>query len=62
VIVVFTDFGPGPYTGQMLAALAREAPGEPAIELMSDAPRFGPRPAAALGLAIGDTLTVVTGR
>ena len=39
MIVLFTDFGPaGPYVGQVKAALARYAPGVPAIDLLSDAP------------------------
>ncbi len=48
MIVIFTDFGPGPYTAQMRAVLARDAPSERVIELMDDAPRFSPRPAAYL--------------
>jgi len=39
VIALFTDFGlDGPYTGQMKAALAREAPAIPVIDLLADAP------------------------
>ncbi len=49
MIVLFTDFGPtGPYTGQMVAALLREAPEARVVELMSDAPTFNPRAAAYL--------------
>lgn len=49
MIVLFTDFGPaGPYVGQMLAVLHRDAPGIPAIELFSDAPAFDPQAAAYL--------------
>ena len=41
MIVLFTDFGlTGPYTGQMKAVLAREAPGEAVIDLFADAPAF----------------------
>jgi S-adenosylmethionine hydrolase len=36
---LFTDFGlEGPYTGQMKAVLAREAPSVPVIDLLADAP------------------------
>ena len=39
MIVLFTDFGlHGPYTGQMKAVLAREAPAIPVIDLLADAP------------------------
>ena len=49
MIVLFTDFGPGgPYTGQMKAVLAREAPGRPAIDLADDLPACDPEPAAYL--------------
>ena len=49
MIVLFTDFGPGgPYTGQMKAALAREAPGIPVIDLADDLPACDPEPAAYL--------------
>lgn len=49
MIVLFTDFGPtGPYTGQMVTALLREAPDARVVELMSDAPTFNPRAAAYL--------------
>lgn len=38
MIALFTDFGlEGPYTGQMKAVLARDAPGVPAIDLFADA-------------------------
>jgi S-adenosylmethionine hydrolase len=52
MIVLFTDFGPGPYTGQMRAVLARDAPGIEVIELMSDAPSFAPRASAYLLAAL----------
>ena len=49
MIVLFTDFGPGgPYTGQMKAVLAREAPGIPVIELADDLAPCEPTPAAYL--------------
>ncbi len=49
MIVLFTDFGPGgPYTGQMKAVLAREAPGVPVIDLADDLPACDPEPAAYL--------------
>ena len=53
MIVLFTDFGPGgPYTGQMKAVLAREAPGVPVIELADDLPPCDPEPAAYLLAAL----------
>ena len=49
MIVLFTDFGPGgPYTGQMKAVLAREAPGTPVVDLADDLPACDPEPAAYL--------------
>ncbi|MDE0201717.1 MAG: SAM-dependent chlorinase/fluorinase [Rhodospirillaceae bacterium] len=49
MIVLFTDFGPGgPYTGQMKAVLAREAPEIPVIDLADDLPACDPEPAAYL--------------
>ena len=49
MIVLFTNFGPGgPYTGQMKAVLAREAPGVPVIDLADDLPACEPEPAAYL--------------
>src|SRR6056297_1109630 len=57
MIVVYTDFGfGGPYVGQMKAVLAARAPGVPVIDLMHDAPAFGPRPAAYLLGALADWL------
>ena len=53
MIVLFTDFGPGgPYTGQMKAVLAREAPNTPVIDLMEDAPSFDPRSSSYLLAAL----------
>ncbi|HXQ52054.1 MAG TPA: SAM-dependent chlorinase/fluorinase [Stellaceae bacterium] len=49
MIVLFTDFGlAGPYTGQMKAALARDAAGVPVIDLFADAPSRDPRAASYL--------------
>ncbi len=49
MIVLFTDFGlAGPYTGQMLAVLQRDAPTVPAISLFADAPAGQPKPGAYL--------------
>ncbi|EWY42555.1 hypothetical protein N825_01310 [Skermanella stibiiresistens SB22] len=43
MILLFTDFGlAGPYTGQMKAVLAAQAPGVPVIDLFADAPAFDP--------------------
>jgi len=49
MIVLFTDFGlHGPYTGQVKAVLAREAPGVPVIDLFADAPVWDPQLSAYL--------------
>src|SRR3972149_7493105 len=49
MIVLFTDFGlEGPYTGQIKAVLASQAPGVPVIDLFADAPGFDPKGAAHL--------------
>jgi S-adenosylmethionine hydrolase len=48
MIALFTDFGRGPYVGQMRAVLARLAPGLPVIDLLADAPAFQPQLAAYL--------------
>ena len=49
MIALFTDFGwQGPYVGQMKAVLAQQAPHQPIIDLMHDAPAFRPRAAAYL--------------
>lgn len=53
MILLFTDFGhAGPYEGEVLAVLARAAPGVPAIVLQSDAPAFQPALAAHLLAAL----------
>ena len=45
MIVLFTDFGlAGPYTGQVVAVLQREAPAAPVIPLFADAPAGAPKP------------------
>lgn len=52
-IVTFTDFGAeGPYLGQVRAALLREAPTVPVIDLMADAPSFDPVASAYLLAAL----------
>ncbi|CAO3415014.1 SAM hydrolase/SAM-dependent halogenase family protein [Azospirillum doebereinerae] len=49
MIVLFTDFGlSGPYTGQVKAVLAQQAPGVPVIDLFADAPAFDPQLSAYL--------------
>jgi len=49
MILLFTDFGSGgPYSGQMKAILARQAPAVPVIDLFSDAPAFDPKLSAYL--------------
>ena len=53
MILLFTDFGHGgPYCGQMRAVLAREAPGIPVIDLMSNLPPFNAQAAAYLLAAL----------
>ncbi len=49
MIALFTDFGlTGPYTGQVKAVLAREAPGVPVVDLFADLPAGDPKSAAYL--------------
>jgi len=49
MLVLFTDFGlDGPYTGQMKAALLRDAPGVPIVDLCADLPPFDAQGAAFL--------------
>ena len=49
MILLFTDFGlSGPYTGQMKAVLAQQAPAVPVIDLFADAPAFDPQLSAYL--------------
>jgi S-adenosyl-L-methionine hydrolase (adenosine-forming) len=54
MIVLFTDFGlSGPYTGQVMAVLHREAPLVPVVSLFADAPSARPLPSAYLLAAYG---------
>ena len=54
MIALFCDFGlAGPYLGQVKAVLAREAPGVPVIDLVSDAPMFDIEASASLLAACG---------
>lgn len=49
MLVLVTDFGlSGPYVGQMIAVLKRQAPGVPVVNLFSDAPVHNPRATAYL--------------
>jgi S-adenosylmethionine hydrolase len=49
MIALFTDFGlAGPYTGQVMAVLHREAPEAAVIPLFADAPACAPKPSAYL--------------
>jgi len=49
MIALFTDFGlAGPYTGQVMAVLQRDAPGIPIVSLFADAPSARPKPSAYL--------------
>ena len=49
MIALFTDFGlAGPYTGQVKAVLARQAPGVPVVDLFADLPAGDPQSAAYL--------------
>lgn len=60
MIVLCTDFGlGGPYTGQVKAVLARQAPDVPVIDLFADLPPFRPELAAYLIAAY--TTTFVAG-
>ncbi|ROR34851.1 hypothetical protein EDC57_0760 [Inmirania thermothiophila] len=57
MILLFTDFGPGgPYTGQVEAVLAREAPGVAAVRIMEDAPAMRAGAAAVLLAALVETV------
>jgi len=48
MIVLCTDFGPGPYTGQMQAVLAQQAPGVAVINLFDNLPCWDIQAAAYL--------------
>lgn len=54
-IALLTDFGDGPYVGQMRLRLTQLAPSVPAVTLISDLPQFRPALAAYLlpGLQAG---------
>ncbi len=55
MILLFTDFGlDGPYIGQVKAALIRDAPGIPVVDLLADAPAFRPRESAYLLAALAE--------
>ena len=54
MIVLFTDFGSGPYVGQMKAVLWHTAPGTAVIDLFDDVPAHDPRSA---GLSTLDSVT-----
>ncbi len=57
MIVLFTDFGTAsPYPGQMKAAIAQTAPGEPVIDLLHEAPRMAPKPASYLLAALAPAM------
>ncbi len=57
MIFLATDFGlAGPYTGQVKASLARQAPAAEVIDLFSDLPPFRPDLAAYLLAAYADVL------
>ncbi|MEY6431378.1 SAM-dependent chlorinase/fluorinase [Thioalkalicoccus limnaeus] len=51
-IALATDFGAGPYVGQMQLALSAPLPGLPCIDLIHDLPPFRPDLAAYLLLAL----------
>jgi len=58
LIHLFTDFGlAGPYIGQVKAVLARAAPGQPVVDLLSDVPAFDAKAAAYL-LAAYDSIAI----
>ncbi len=53
MIVTFTDFGcHGPYLGQMVAVLRRQAPSVEVIDLLNDAPATDPKHSAYLLAAL----------
>ncbi len=61
MIVLFTDFGEvGPYTGQIKAVLAREAPGVDVVDLLHDAPAFQARPSSYLLATLIDVFPTET--
>ena len=57
MIVLFTDFGAtGPYVGQVKAVLAREAPAQPVIDLLHEAPAMNARASAYLLAALAPSI------
>jgi len=61
MIVLFSDFGlHGPYIGQVKAVLYQQAPGQPVIDLFSDAPVFDIRCSAYLLAAYADSFPAGT--
>ena len=61
MIALFTDFGwQGPYVGQMKAVLAQQAPHQPVIDLMHDAPTFRPHAAGYLLASLVDAFPIDT--
>lgn len=61
MIALYTDFGmQDAYVGQMHAALARDAPGVPVIDLLNSAPNFAIRAAASLLPALAAPLPTQT--
>lgn len=59
MIHVFTDYGlDGPYRGQLMGVLMRDAPEVQAVELMHDAPSRNPRRAAYLLGALSSEMAV----
>jgi len=57
MIVLFTDFGAtGPYVGQVKAVLVREAPQQPVVDLLHEAPAMNPRASAYLLAALAPSL------
>lgn len=61
MIALFTDFGSrGPYVGQMQAALLREAPGIPWVDLLHDAPAFDAQASAYLLASLVESFPAAT--
>ena len=57
MIVLFTDFGAtGPYVGQVKAVLLREAPAQPVIDLLHEAPAMNARASAYLLAALAPSI------
>ena len=56
MILMFTDFGDGPYLGQMRLSIERHAPAMPVLDLMSDLTPLNPRAAAYLLAALSSEI------